>query len=416
MEREQQVAGNNKTIWIINQYASHLMTRHEELSKSFSAQGYNVAVITSSFHHGRREYMYGDPVVFEEPFENVTYVYLHSGPSYQSNGAGRIFNMIDFCRLIGKHRDEIAERTGKPAFVIASSAPPFVWETGYKVAKKFRAKFIAEFRDIWPMSLVDIQGVSPGHPLVKMLDVVEKRAYKRADAIVSTMPHAWKHVLEVAKVPREKVHWMPNGINVSDVEACLESDMELPADLKEYLSDHWCGVYIGSVVKSECLDYILRGISKVKDPDIYYAIIGEGHEKENIMQLASELGLDKVRFFPAIDKRLIPKALGMAKLCFAAHNDLPIYHYGLSMNKLNDYLASGIPTLFACNADSIVREAGHFAIPMGDEQQFADTVEKIKKLDGEELAALHRSASDLIRRDYDYPEIGKKYLSMMEAL
>ena len=360
--------------------------------------------------------MYGDPVVFEEPFENVTYVYLHSGPSYQSNGAGRIFNMIDFCRLIGKHRDEIAERTGTPAFVIASSAPPFVWETGYKVAKKFRAKFIAEFRDIWPMSLVDIQGVSPGHPLVKMLDVVEKRAYKRADAIVSTMPHAWKHVLEVAKVPREKVHWMPNGINVSDVEACLESDMELPADLKEYLSDHWCGVYIGSVVKSECLDYILRGISKVKDPDIYYAIIGEGHEKENIMQLASELGLDKVRFFPAIDKRLIPKALGMAKLCFAAHNDLPIYHYGLSMNKLNDYLASGIPTVFACNADSIVREAGHFAIPMGDEQQFADTVEKIKKLDGEELAALHRSASDLIRRDYDYPEIGKKYLSMMEAL
>lgn len=407
---------NKKTIWIINQYASHLTTRHEELARSFASQGYGVAVITSSFHHGRREYMFDTPVAYTEPFPGVTYVYLHSGPSYQSNGAGRILNMLDFCRLVGKYQKEIAEKTGRPSFVIASSAPPFVWETGYKTAKKFKAKFIAEFRDIWPMSLVDIQGVSPNHPLVKMLDVVEKRAYKRADAIVSTMPYAYKHVMEVADVPREKIHWMPNGINVADVKASLESDMEIPKDLKEYLDSHWCGVYIGSIVKSECLDHILKSIKRVKNEGIYFAIIGEGHEKESVMKLASDLGLERVKFFPAIDKHLIPKVLERAKLCFAAHNDLPIYHYGLSMNKLNDYLASGIPAIFACNAKSIVGDAGHFAIPMDDEQIFADTIEKVKGLSDEERAELKEKAVSLIARDYDYPEIGKKYLAMMEAL
>lgn len=410
------VDNNGKTIWIINQYASHLVTRHEELSKSFAAQGYNVAVITSSFHHGRREYMYDEAIAYKAFCEGVTYVYLHSGPSYQNNGAGRIFNMIDFCRLVGKYQKEIAEKIGKPAFVIASSAPPFVWEIGYKVAKKFKAKFVAEFRDIWPMSLVDVQGVSPNHPLVQVLSVVEKRAYKHADAIVSTMPYAWKHVIEVADVPKEKIHWMANGINVKEVEEDLQSDLKLPEELERYLTEHWCCVYIGSLVKSECLDHILRSFSKVNDRSIYFAIVGEGHEKDTIQKLAAELNILNIKFFSAIDKHLIPKALKHAGAAVAAHEDIPIYQYGLSMNKLNDYLVSGKPTIFACNAPNVVKEAGHFAIPMGDSAEFARTIEIIKNLTDDEIDSLKKNARQLIFDEYDYSIIGTRYLRMMEAL
>lgn len=405
----------DKTIWIINQYASHLVTRHEELSRAFATQGCQVVVITSSFHHGKRSYLYDNPIVYKELCAGVTYVYLHSGPSYQNNGAGRILNMLDFCRLIAKYQNKIVEKLGIPQFVIASSAPPFVWEVGYGTAKKFHAKFIAEFRDIWPMSLVDVQGVSPRHPLVKLLSILEKRAYIRSDAIVSTMPYAWKHVVEVSNVPKDKIHWMPNGINVSEVEECLNSDLELPRELYDYLTDHWCAVYIGSIVKSECLDYLLRGMSKVKDTDIYLAIIGEGHEKDHIQQIAADMKVDHVRFFPAIDKKLIPKALQAARCCVAAHNDIPLYHYGLSMNKLNDYLISGKPTVFACNADSVVKEAGHFAIPM-EEELFANTIIEIKQMDATKLQYLTDSAKGIITSEYDYAVIGRKYSQMLDGL
>lgn len=155
---------NKKTIWIINQYASHLQTRHEELSQSFAEQGYTVVVITSSFHHGKREYIYDDSIVYTDFSPGVQYVYLHSGPSYKSNGVGRVFNMLDFSRLIRKYRNDIAKRCGEPEYIVASSIPPFVWETGYAIAKEYHAKFIAEFSDIWPLSLVEVQGVSPKHP------------------------------------------------------------------------------------------------------------------------------------------------------------------------------------------------------------------------------------------------------------
>lgn len=405
------------TIWIINQYASHLVTRHEELSKSFAAQGYRVAVITSSFHHGRREYMYEEPVAYRNLREGVSYAYLRCAPPYQSNGAGRLFNMLDFARMTGKYQKAIAERAGIPDYVIASSAPPFVWEAGYKAARHFNAKFIVELRDIWPLSLVDVQGVSPKHPLVKVLELIEKRAYRRADAIVSTMPYAWKHVIEAADVPREKVHWMPNGINVSEAEQDLNSDRELPAELKDYLTGHWCCVYIGSIVKSECLDYLLKGFSEVRDPDIFFAVIGEGHEKEKIMRMAGELKIANIRFFPAIDKRLIPKALELAAAAAAAVNEeLPVYKFGLSMNKLNDYLAAGVPTVFAGNVDNIVRDAGHFSIPTGDGKLLAQTIMKIRNFGADEREELKKKAKAVIRKDYDYPEIGRKYLHMMESL
>lgn len=405
-----------KIIWIVNQYASHLETRHWELAQSFADQDFNVVVITSSFHHGSREYLFDKPIVIQNRSEYVHYAYLHSGPSYQNNGIKRILNMIDFCRLFHRYRKAIAATIGSPAYIIASSAPPFVWESGRSAAKLFHAKFIAEFRDIWPLSLIDVQGVSPKHPLVRMLSVIEKRAYKHADAIVSTMPYAWKHVTKVADVSRSKISWMPNGINMKRVNDWLNSDSAIPQDLNDYLDRHWCCVYVGSIVKSECLDYILKAFSLVRDTSIYLAVIGNGHEKKNIIEVAEQMSLNNVSFFPAIDKQLIPKVLSKAKVCIAAHEDLPIYQYGLSMNKLNDYLASGKPTVFACNAHSVVDDAGHFVVPMNDEKRLADTIIKIKDLSVEETDALHNRAIQVMRENYDYSAIGKKYVEMMKQL
>ena len=39
----------NKTIWIVNQFASHLEERHLNLAANFAEKGYNVVVITTSF-------------------------------------------------------------------------------------------------------------------------------------------------------------------------------------------------------------------------------------------------------------------------------------------------------------------------------------------------------------------------------
>ena len=219
-------------IWIINHYAVKGSGRHGSLARSFQERGHKTSIILSSFIRGKGEYLYEEKVKVIRGDDGVDYVYIHSNPCYFGNGTGRILNMFSFCWIILINLKYIKQQIGKPDHVIASSVHPFVWEIGYKIAKKFKAKFIAEIRDIWPLSLIEVAQVDKRHPFVKLLSIVERRAYKRSDAIVSTMPYAYKHICGKFGIKREKVHWMPNGIDVKEYERNLKSDKALPVNLE----------------------------------------------------------------------------------------------------------------------------------------------------------------------------------------
>ncbi len=405
-----------KVIWILNHYASHLESRHLELAKVFADNGYTVAVITSSFHHGKHDYIFDEKYTVEERNKNVFFIYLRSKPAYHSNGGNRVLNMIDFCCQIRKNANSICKLTGKPSCIIGSSAHPFVWETSYSLSRQYHTKFIAEFRDIWPLSLVEVQGVSPNHPFVKLLSAVEKRAYKRADAIVGTMPYAYLHVSEELGFPKEKVHWIPNGINTSKVDAILQGNDSLPFELNQYLCEKWCCVYVGSIVKSECIDFMLDAWKIIGNPQLFFAIVGEGGEKERIQKRIIEEKIDNVKMFPAVRPDEVPLVLSKANCCVAALEFGSLGQYGLSKYKLNDYLYSGKPTVFACDSPNIVKDAGHFSIPAGNIKQLADTIECISRLDCEQLEELEEKGKDSIRSTFDYTVVGEKYLSIIESL
>lgn len=402
-----------KVIWIVNHYASHLEERHLNLAENFASQGFRTVVITSSFHHGYHAYMYEDDYNLVERQLDVYFIYLKSKPGYQTNGAKRILNMVDFCRQYFRYQSRIARELGAPDFVIGSSAPPFMWELGYKTAKRYKAKFIAEFRDIWPLSLIEVQGINPGHPLVKVFGSMEKKAYARADAIVCTMPFAYKHVCDDMGYPRYKVHWMPNGLNIEKADIGGEP---LPKELDDYLSSHWCCIYIGSIVKSESVDYILESWRKVKNKDICLAIIGDGNVSPLIDEMIEKIGGDRVRHFSSIAKEQIPMALQKAHCCLAALPDYPMYRFGLSMNKLSDYLYSGKPIVFACDVENVVKEAGGVVVPFGNQQMMADAIEDVVNLTESELCDIYIRERKIIKEQFDYRVIANHYLEMMGRL
>lgn len=407
----------SRTIWIVNQFASHLEERHLNLSAYFAEKGYNVVVITASFHHGRHVYLYQEEMKVVEKQPCVTYIYLKARPQYMTGAGKRTLHMLDFCYRFDKYRKQIAESFGKPDFIIASSAPPFVWEIGYRAAKKYHAKFIAEFRDIWPLSLVEVQGTSANHPFVKLLEVVEKRAYKHADAIVGTMPYAYKHVCDELGFPRSKVHWMPNGLNVQKAEQELaDAELKLPKELDDFLTQHWCCIYIGSIVKSERVGYMIDAWKQVKNKEICFAIIGDGNVVPDIEQQIRTCNSGRVRHFQSIPKEQIPLALSKAKCCLAARPDYAIYRYGLSMYKLYDYLFSGKPTVFACDVDNVVKDAGGLVVPFGDPQLMANAIEQAMTYTNDELKEIAEREQQIVRECYDYRAIADRYLKLLESL
>lgn len=385
------------------------------LSKVFAAHGWQPVVITQSYHHGSRKYLYDDPIKFTEPFDGVKYVYLKTSPMYKSNAA-RLVNMMDFCRKLRKYQYVIAEKTGRPDFVTAAEDNPFLPLSGYRTAKRFGAKFITEIRDIWARGLTEVAGLSKFHPLVLLIELLDKLAYRRSDAIITSMPYAYKYIEEVSGVNREKVFWIANGINTREVDQALTSSEELPADLKDYLTQHKCFVYAGSIVTGERVDYLLKAWQYLQDTDIHLAVIGEGNQKPMIEDMIQKLCLKHVKTFPAVPRLLLPKALDLAFGCVSYRVTSNIYQYGLSVNKLNDYLYSGKPVIFACSAPNVVRDAGHFALPTSDPEVYARKVREVCRLTPEQLADLAEKGREIIRRDYDYEVLGRKYIAMLESL
>lgn len=406
----------NKNIWLINHYAVKNKGRLPSLAKHFVEKGRRVCIILSSFDHFKREYLYDEEIKVVQNVDGVSYVYIHSKPAYTNNGAKRILNMLSFCWVVMRNLKEIVKQVGKPDYVIASSVHPFVWEIGSKIAKKYKGKFIAEVRDIWPLSLVEVAHVSKNNLFVRLLGVVERRAYMRSDVIVTSMPFAYKHICNNFPVRREKVHWLPNGIDVKQYKINLASKESLPTDLDKYLSSHWCCVYTGSFVASESIPMMLEAFSLLKDEDIYFAIIGGGHDEESLKKKKEELELTKVEFFPFVPQTMIAKILAKANCCVAAIQDKPLYRYGLSLNKLNDYLISGNPVVFACNFENVVKDAGQFAITSDSPEVFAETILKIKNLSECEMSVIAQRSRTLIENIYDYKVVADKYLEMLSYL
>ena len=120
------------------------------------------------------------------------------------------------------------------------------------------------------------------------------------------------------------------------------------------------------------------------------------------------------RFNIAIQQ--IALALEKAECCLAALPDYPIYRFGLSMNKLYDYLYSGKPVVFACCVDNVVKDSGGLVVPFGDQQTMADAIERAMAYSNDELKQIAHREKEIICTQYDYRAIAKKYLAMLERL
>lgn len=405
-------------LWILNHHSGLSGDRHFELAKEFVKLGIDVVVFLSSYGHREETYLYEEEVKIRYVKPGITYVYLHTAPAYHGVSIQRILNMMDYCRLMRKYEEVFFRKFGKPDVVIGSSVHPFAWESAWRVAKKSGAPFICEIRDFWPLSLIEIFHKSKYHPACLLFGLLERRAYRRASAIVSTVEFGYRYLEQFPYVRKDRVYWIPNGYHTEEIDRVLsEGKTELPEELYRYLTENWCAVYTGSFVDSECLFDMLKVAERMKkqgESAIRFVFIGNGYLEKDMRAFAERRHLDNVRIFPRIQNRQVAVALSKAKVCIAAlRDDRVLNDLGLSLNKLNDYLYSGNPTVFACNSPNVVEESGGgIVVPCGDTAAFADALAKLYNMTEEERYQIGEFGKKEIREKYDYPLLAKRYLDI----
>lgn len=409
-------------ILYIDHYAGSLKMGMEfrpfYLGREWQKNGHKVRVIAATFSHLRS----CNPAIendFEiEDVDGIQYQWVKTN-EYSGNGISRARTMFSFVSKIRRHASKIV-KDFHPDVVISSSTYPLDSYAAKKIAKKAKCKYVHEAHDIWPLTLIEIGRMSKLNPFVILLGIAEKNAYKKSDAVVSVLPYSYEHMLSKGLNNKNKFTHIPNGICLEDWDDILGLPKEHKMLFDKLHNENKLIIeYVGGHALSNYLDLLIDAAIKTKDDDsIAYVLIGKGVEKPKLMERCKQEQLTNVHFLPAIDKRSIPAALSMGNVLYVSAAKSPLYKFGISMNKLYDYMMAAKPILYgidAPNNDVLDAKCGlYFSSDSVD-----SLIEKIyifKNMPKKELESMGQSGKKWVLENCEYSVLAKKFLDVIERI
>lgn len=405
-------------IWLINHYAVppkyYPLARQTYFAKYLMAMGHTVTIFAaSSVHNSTLNLITDDRKWREETVDGVHYVYIKCC-DYQGNGLKRIYNICEFAwKLPG-----VCKHFPKPDAIVATSMPPTSCAMGVHLGRKWGCKTVAEIADLWPESIVAYGIAGPHNPAVLALRRLEKWIYKKADAVVFTMEGAYDYIIEQGwdkEIPRSKVHYINNGVDLEQFDYNKEHFRVEDADLDD--PDTFKVVYTGSIRRVNNLGLLLDAAKCVKDPRVKFLIWGDGDERAALEQRVREEHIGNVTFKGKVEKKYIPSIVSRADLNFAHNTPSYLFRYGISFNKLFDYFAAGRPILcdFHCSYNPAITYGAGIEAADAKAPQIAAVIDHLASLSASDRRTMGANA----RRgaeDYDFKRLTDKLIAIIESL
>jgi glycosyltransferase involved in cell wall biosynthesis len=171
-------------------------------------------------------------------------------------------------------------------------------------------------------------------------------------------------------------------------------------------------MYVGALGTANNLDVAIdsANILKNKYSNIKFVFVGDGLEKSKLVQKAKLLKLDNVEFRNPVKKEEIPRLLRKADALFFNLPNLPVFKYGISSNKLFDYLASGKPIIFSCNAPDNPAERAKASITVSpsNPKELADAILKLYHMPEKQKEEMGQRGKEYVKKYHSTPVLADK--------
>lgn len=406
-------------ILMINHYAGsdlHGMEyRPFYLAREWMRLGHNVFIVAASYSHLRSREPVLTGMVTEEEIEGIRYFWLKA-PRYKGNGLLRVMNMLVFGLMLAMLKGKL---TGlcKPHLVIASSPHPFIIFGAKKIAVASNAGLMFEVRDLWPLTLTELGGISPRHPFVAMMQLSENYAYRNSDRIISLLPKADGHMKEHG-LKDDKFVYIPNGISpaewrgkggTSGASSQLQAIHRIRQMKKIVIG------YAGAHGLANELYTLIEAAALLQSHPVFFVMAGHGPEKARLQQKALNLGLDNVLFMDSVPRDSVRELLALMDILYIGLKKESLFRFGISPNKLMDYMMAGRPVIHAIEAgNDLVAESGcGISVPPEDPGAIAAAIIRLTGMTSDERRCLGAKGRDYVMANHDYAVLAKRYLDSM---
>ncbi len=348
--------------------AAHLFY---DLGCSLLAQGHTVSVITSfpSYHaHGDLSRFQGRRRL-QETQAGMT-VYRLAVPQIARDtpigrGLWQFSSALAFGLAgLGGLRPDVT-LVYSPPLPLALAALFWRWRRGIP--------YVVNVQDLFPQSAIDL-GVLQHKPLISFFRWLERLTYRQADAVTVHTTGKREHVLACGghPAPTRVVH---NSVDTDELRPAAKENA-----LRHELGLQGCFVasFAGVMGYSQDVDVILEAARLLQDyPDIRFLLVGDGVEKERLVQKSRAWQLDQVVWLPMQPREKYPAVVHASDVGLAtlrADVKTPVVP-----SKILSIMAAGRPVVAALDLQGdaprlvTAAQAGYCLAP-GDARALADVL------------------------------------------
>ena len=403
----------SKTIWFINDYAGskyHGMEfRNYYFAKEFVKRGYKVYIITASYSHLFKKYPKIKGNFTFEKIDGINYIWVKVPKYSESTDKKRVLKWFVFTIKLFFLP---LKKMQKPDFIIASPMAPFLAVPAFRLAKRFNAKFVYEVKDIWPLSIIELGNISPKNPLIRLMSWCERFAVKRADLIVSSLQNYDEHLKNDLGINRDFL-WVNNGIDLEELKQIEPLPKEIEAKVPK--SKFIIG-YTGTIGIANALTYLLEAAKKLKDnKNIAFVIVGSGKDKDNLVKKYANL--ENIIFIEPIKKAQVQSMLKLFDICYIGWNRHKLYEYGISPNKLFDYMYSAKPILHSYSGKSDIVRLANCGITVEAEniEAITEAIVEFYNMPKEQREHMGQRGREYVLEHFTYEKLADKFLKGLKS-
>lgn len=317
-----------------------------EFAKKLKEFGHEVTILTALPNYPRGEIFdeyKGRGVVIEE-IEGIKIVRTSIYATKSKSFTKRLRNYLSFTFssvLKGaKHID-------KQDVIITESPPLFLGFSGFVLAKLKKAKFIFNISDLWPESAIKL-GVLHNKLFIKMSVWLEEFCYRHVAAVTCQTQGIVDDIVNRG-FDKNKIHLLTNGV---DTNLFKKENRDEDFRREIGIENKFALCYAGIHGIAQGLQVIINAAEIVKDEEnIQFIFVGDGPEKQDLIKMAQERGLNNVTFLPLQPKKNMPKIVASMDAAIIPLRKLELFK-GALPSKMFETLASEIPIILPVQGEA----------------------------------------------------------------
>jgi glycosyltransferase involved in cell wall biosynthesis len=400
----------------INHYAGSpalgMEFRPYYLAREWVRAGHRVTMLGADFSHVRAR----QPAAGDEVVDGIAYRWYRT-PAYQGNGVGRVKNIAAFLAAVWRDMPRLLAEA-RPDVVIASSTYPMDIWVARRLARRAGAVLVHEVHDLWPLSPIELSGMSRRHPFIMLCQAAEDAACRDADVVVSMLPKVHGHLASHG-LDLRKLHIVPNGITPDEwvgEPAPLRDDV-VQALAVARAAGHTVVGYAGSMGLPNALDVLLDAAALLRAEPVQILMVGSGHERDRLAARVASEGLTNVQLLQPIPKAQVRAFLAAIDIAYIGWQRVPIYRFGIAPNKLMDYMMAGCAVLHSVEAgnDPVADSGCGLTVAPEDPAAVADGLRRLAALPAAERRAMGERGRAYVMDHHTYPVLAQRFLGAVKA-